>query len=127
MRYRPAAQPTTAALKIADQFDSPLKRVGTAIDNVGDGGRLSGFNVKSPVPLLDETLLRQGIEPEPEFQLGHAVIIASRVSGDCCRRDQKSIFAPVSLVAVGTALIDCLIVESDLLATSADSDPQQLF
>jgi hypothetical protein len=62
--------------KIADQLDRSLKCVALGVNQVRDGGWLSGFNVKSPAPSLDEALFHQGFEPAREFQLVHDVIIA---------------------------------------------------
>jgi len=48
-------------LEIADQLDGSLRRIGAAVDEVTHAGRLAVFNVKGPVPLLDEALLTEGI------------------------------------------------------------------
>ena len=41
--------------------------VGSAVDDVADIGRFSGFNVQSPVPIVNQALRSQAIQPVRQF------------------------------------------------------------
>jgi hypothetical protein len=62
--------------KFPQQSYATVVSVMPAINQVADSYGLPGLRVKSPVPLMDQALLHQRIEPMNEFLFVHGLIIA---------------------------------------------------
>ena len=64
------------APRVRHQPDHALVRVAPRIDQIDYFRRLPGLDVERPVPLLNQALRNQSIEPGRQFLLVHRMIVA---------------------------------------------------